>query len=62
MESNRTYKPTEDSVIRDRCDIKDEEVTKIEKGMLEYFGHMEKKEVSSITIQIYKTPITVTVD
>lgn len=32
------------NVIRLQCGLKDDVVTKIEKGMLEWFGHMERLE------------------
>lgn len=40
-------------VIRKRCGLKDDIVTRIEKGMLRWFGHLERMNERRITKEIY---------
>ncbi|KAI5635653.1 reverse transcriptase (RNA-dependent DNA polymerase) domain-containing protein [Phthorimaea operculella] len=41
------------SVIRERCGIKEDVVTGIEKGMLRWFGHVERMNERRLTKQVY---------
>ncbi|CAG9134602.1 unnamed protein product [Plutella xylostella] len=41
------------SVIRDRVGVKEDVVTKIEKGMLRWFGHIERMDERRLTKEIY---------
>ena len=41
------------NVIRDKCGLKDDIMTKIERHKLRWFGHMERMDGSRITKQIY---------
>ena len=43
--------------IRERCGVKDV-VTKIEKGMLRWFGHVERMSERRLTKEIYKANVT----
>ncbi|CAH1645106.1 unnamed protein product [Spodoptera littoralis] len=42
------------SVIRERCGLKDDVVTRIEKGMLRWFGHVERMDESRVTKEVYR--------
>lgn len=42
------------SVLRERRSVKDNAVTRVEKGMLRWFGHAEMINVSRLTAQIYR--------
>lgn len=45
------------SVIRERCGMKDDVVTLIEKGMLRWFGHVERMDESRLTSQINRASV-----
>ncbi|XP_060809954.1 uncharacterized protein LOC132904043 [Amyelois transitella] len=45
------------SVIRECCDVKEDVVTGIEKGMLRWFGHVERMNENRLTKQIYKESV-----
>ena len=42
------------SVIREKCGLKESIVTRVEKGMLRWFGHVERMDEARICKQIYK--------
>ena len=43
------------TVLRERCDLKADVVTRIEKGMLRWFGHLEIMNESRLTKEIYRS-------
>ena len=45
------------SVIREKCGVKEDVVTKIEKGMLRWFGHVERMDERRLTKEIYKARV-----
>lgn len=45
------------SVIREKCGLKEDIVTRIEKGMLRWFGHVERMSDSRMTYEIYKASV-----
>ncbi|KAF9815912.1 hypothetical protein SFRURICE_009810 [Spodoptera frugiperda] len=49
------------SVVREKCGLKDDVVTRIEKGMLRWFGHVERMDESRFTKEIYKANMSGTV-
>ena len=40
-------------VIRNRCELKDSIVTRVERGMLRWFGHLERMDERRLTKKIY---------
>ncbi|XP_063542355.1 uncharacterized protein LOC134750982 [Cydia strobilella] len=42
------------SVIREKCGLSEDVVTKIEKGMLRWFGHVERMSERRLTKRVYK--------
>lgn len=46
------------SVIRESCGLKEDVVTKIEKGMLRWFGHVERMDEKRLTKQIWKASVS----
>ena len=44
-------------LIRERCGLKDDVVTKIEKGMLRWFGHVERLNESRLTKEIHRAKV-----
>ncbi|GBP42051.1 hypothetical protein EVAR_29406_1 [Eumeta japonica] len=42
------------SDVRERCVLKENEVTKVERGMLRWFGHLERMNKNRLTEQIYR--------
>ena len=40
-------------VIRERCGVKENVVTRIDKGMLRWFGHVERMDETRMTKEIY---------
>jgi hypothetical protein len=49
-------------VIRQECVVKEDEVTKIEKNMLRWFGHVERMDERRLTKEIYKADLMVTLE
>ncbi|GBP60318.1 hypothetical protein EVAR_26730_1 [Eumeta japonica] len=45
------------SDIRERCGLKEEVVTGVERGMLLWFGHLERMKESGLTKQIYRANV-----
>ncbi|KAJ2951368.1 hypothetical protein O0L34_g13509 [Tuta absoluta] len=45
------------SVIRERCGIKEDIVTGVEKGMLRWFGHVERMNERRLTKQVYMASV-----
>ncbi|CAH0597853.1 unnamed protein product [Chrysodeixis includens] len=43
--------------IRERCGVKEDIVTRIEKGMLKWFGHVERMNKRRLTKQIYECSV-----
>jgi hypothetical protein len=43
--------------IRRRCGLKDDVVTRIERGMLRWFGHFERMNDERMTKKIWKTGV-----
>ena len=41
------------TIIRDKCGLKEDVVTRIEKGMLRWFGHLERMNERRLTKEIY---------
>jgi hypothetical protein len=44
-------------VIREECGVKEDVVTKIEKNMLRWFGHVERMDESRLTKEIYEADV-----
>jgi hypothetical protein len=44
-------------VIREECVVKEDIVTKIEKNMLRWFGHLERMDERRLTKEIYKADL-----
>ncbi|KAF9790000.1 hypothetical protein SFRURICE_002365 [Spodoptera frugiperda] len=49
------------SVVREKCGLKDDLVTRIEKGMLRWFGHVERMDDNRFTKEVYKANMRGTV-
>ena len=45
------------SIIREQCGVKEDVVTKIEKGMLRWFGHAERMDERRLTKEIYEATL-----
>ena len=45
------------SVIRERCGVEEDVVIRIEKGMLRWFGHIERMDERRLTKQIYEASV-----
>ena len=45
------------SIIREQCGVKEDVVTKIEKGMLRWFGHAERMDERRLTKEIYEARV-----
>jgi hypothetical protein len=43
--------------IREECGVKEDVVTKIEKNMLRWFGHVEGMDETRLTKEIYKADL-----
>ena len=46
------------SVIRERCGLKEDIMTRIEKGVLRWFGHVERMDDRRLTKKIYKENVS----
>jgi hypothetical protein len=44
-------------VIREECGVKEDVVTKIEKNMLRWFGHVERMDERRLTKEIYEADV-----
>uniref|UniRef100_A0A2H1WZZ7 SFRICE_022573 n=1 Tax=Spodoptera frugiperda TaxID=7108 RepID=A0A2H1WZZ7_SPOFR len=49
------------SVVREKCGLKDDVVTRIERGMLRWFGHVERMDENRFTKEVYKANMSRTV-
>ncbi|GBP70680.1 hypothetical protein EVAR_88855_1 [Eumeta japonica] len=45
------------SDVRERCGLKEDVVTRVERGMLRWFGHLERMNESRLTKQIYRANV-----
>ena len=45
-------------VIRERCGVKEDVVTRIDKGMLRWFGHVERMDETRMTKEIYTASVS----
>jgi hypothetical protein len=46
-----------DEAIKEECDVKEDVVTKIEKNMLRWFGHVERMEERRLTDEIHEADV-----
>jgi hypothetical protein len=57
LKTNFNFKMILNEVIRDECGVKEDVVTKIEKNMLRWFGHIERMDERRLTKEVYEADV-----